>query len=630
MNYLAGEYDVIVVGAGHAGCEAALASARLGCKTMMITISLEHIALMPCNPAIGGPAKSNLVREIDALGGEMAKNIDRSFIQIKMLNTKKGPAVRALRAQADKTSYHLKMKRVIENTENLDVRQGIVEEVLKKEGKVRGVITDTGAKYFAQAVVITSGTYLRSKVLIGLNSVSSGPQGQMPANKLSENIEELGFKIFRFETTTPPRISKKYVDFNKMKIQPESKGKMQFSFFDRIDPYPEKQIPCWLTHTTEKTHDVIKKNLEKSLLISEEIKGAGPRYCPSIEDKVIRFPEKKKHQIFLEPEGWDAQEMYVQGLYTSMPEDVQWAMLKTIPGLENLKIIRPGYAIQYDCIDATQLNLTMEARHLEGIYFAGQVNGSSGYEEAAAQGIVAGINAALKIKGKESFILKRSDAYIGVLIDDLVTKGTREPYRMLTSRSEYRLLLRQDNADLRLTEKGYQAGLVQEDNYKKFAQKKEEIENGKKFLGSITVNPNKENLEKLEELGTAPVKSPTTLAQLLKRPEINHEDLKVFNYEIINYDREIIEQVQIQIKYEGYINKQLEQIEKFNKMENRKMPANINYLEIKGLSSEAREKLTNIKPHSLGQASRISGISPADISVLMIYLEQLRRKEKMK
>ena len=628
MSYTAGEYDVIIVGAGHAGCEAGLAAARMGCRTMMITISLEHIALMPCNPAIGGPAKSHLVREIDALGGEMGRNIDRSFIQMRMLNTKKGPAVRSLRAQADKEKYHLEMKRVLEHNPNLDVRQGIVEKILVNSGRVEGVETDTGARYLCQAVVVTSGTYLRAKVLMGQRVIESGPQGQMPANKITENLKELGFNIFRFETTTPPRVSSKYVDYSRMIKQPGAKEGYKFSHFSELKDYPREQIPCWLTHTREETHEIVRNNLEQSLLISGEIKGAGPRYCPSIEDKIIRFPEKKSHQIFLEPEGWHTREMYVQGLYTSMSEDIQWAMLKTLPGLEQVKIIRPGYAIQYDCIDSLQLDLTLEAKHLKGIYFAGQVNGSSGYEEAGAQGLVAGINTALALKGRDPFVIKRSEGYIGVLIDDLVTKGTSEPYRMLTSRSEYRLLLRQDNADLRLTSRGYELGLIQEEEYDKFATKRKKIEEAKELLENTFITPDEKNLNKLEELGTAPVKGSVSLAQLLKRPELTYKDLRIFKEEISNIERNVAEQAQIQIKYEGYIKKQMEQVEKFNKTESRALPENINYREIKGLSSEAREKLEKVKPRSLGQASRISGVSPADISVLMVFLEQRKREKK--
>ncbi|RQD73905.1 MAG: tRNA uridine-5-carboxymethylaminomethyl(34) synthesis enzyme MnmG [Candidatus Syntrophonatronum acetioxidans] len=627
MSYTAGEYDVIIIGAGHAGCEAGLAASRMGCRTMIITISLEHIALMPCNPAVGGPAKSHLVREIDALGGEMGRNIDRSFIQVRMLNTKKGPAVRSLRAQADKDKYHLEMKKVLEHSPNLDVRQGIVEKILVSSGKLEGVETDTGARYICKAVVVTAGTYLRAKVIMGLKAIESGPQGQMPANKITESLQELGFDIYRFETTTPPRVSSKYVDFSKMIKQPGSKEGYRFSHFSELKDYPREQLPCWLTHTREETHEIIRKNLEKSLIISGEIKGAGPRYCPSIEDKVIRFPEKTSHQIFLEPEGWHTREMYVQGLYTSMSEDIQWAMLKTLPGLEEVKIIRPGYAIQYDCIDSQQLDLTLQAKHLKGLYFAGQVNGSSGYEEAAAQGLMAGINAALYLQGKDPFVIKRSEGYTGVLIDDLVTKGTSEPYRMLTSRAEYRLLLRQDNADLRLTRRGYKLGLVSEEDYEKFEGKRKEIERVKEFLGNIYITPSEENLKKLEELETAPVKGSVSLAQLLKRPELSYKKLRIFKEEIDELERDVAEQAQIQIKYEGYIKKQMEQVERFNKAENRYLPGDIDYREIKGLSSEAREKLERIKPRSLGQASRISGVSPADISVLMVYLEQ-RKREK--
>lgn len=623
--YQAGTYDIIVVGAGHAGCEAALASARMGCKTLMFSINLDSIAMMPCNPSIGGTGKGHLVREIDALGGEMGINIDKTFIQSKMLNTAKGPAVHSLRAQADKVEYHKEMKRTMENTENLLIKQGEVNEVIIEDQKVKGIVTSTGAIYHCSAVVLATGTYLGGKIFIGSSVFQSGPNGLAPSLYLTESLKKAGIKLRRFKTGTPARVSKRSMDFTKMEIQDGDPEIVPFSFLNhQLDI---EQIPCWLTYTNVKTHQVINENIMRSAMYGGQIEGTGPRYCPSIEDKITRFSEKPRHQLFIEPEGLSTQEMYVQGMSTSLPEDVQLAFMRTIEGMENVEIMRPAYAIEYDCIDPMQLKLTLEFKDIDGLFSAGQFNGSSGYEEAAAQGLIAGINAVLKLRHEAPLILDRAQGYIGVLIDDLVTKGTNEPYRMMTSRCEYRLLLRQDNADQRLTEMGRKIGLVTDTRYAVFNDKVVKIEKELERLANTkvrieTLNPF------FESIGSTPVKDSMTLYDLLKRTECNYENIKAFDLERPDYREDIFKQCEIQIKYKGYIAKQLKQVDKFKSLEKKLIPEDVDYHTIDSLRIEARQKLTEIKPKSVGQASRISGVSPADISVLLVYLEQQRRMVK--
>ena len=623
MKYLAGHYDVVVVGAGHAGCEAALATARMGLKTLMCTLNLDSLALMPCNPNIGGTAKGHLVREVDALGGEMGKNIDDTYIQSRMLNISKGPAVHSLRAQADKKRYSERMKHVIETEPNLDLKQLEVVSIDAPNNVVKGILTKYGAYFNCKSVILTSGTYLKSQVIIGEVVVNEGPSGLFPANELSKSLIDLGITLRRFKTGTPARINARSVDFSKMEEQKGDKDVVPFSFMS--GDIQRSQVSCYLTYTNSKTHDVILKNIYRSPLYNGSIKSTGPRYCPSIEDKVMRFRDKERHQLFIEPEGESTEEMYVQGMSSSLPEDVQLEFLRTIEGLENVEVMRTGYAIEYDCIDPTQLKLSLEFKHIDGLFSAGQVNGSSGYEEAAGQGILAGINASLKIKGKEPLILKRSDAYIGVLVDDLVTKGTNEPYRMMTSRSEYRLLLRQDNADLRLTEIGYQIGLVKDERYKAFIKKKEDIDAEIERLKNLQITGKKEVNEFLFKMGSAELKKPTSLYELIKRSELDYYNIKGLDPERKELSRQVTEQVNIVSKYEGYITKQLEQISQFTKYENKFIPEDLDYNEVKGLRTEAIQKLDSIKPVNIGQASRISGVSPADINVLLIFLEQRRR-----
>ncbi|MBE6034347.1 MAG: tRNA uridine-5-carboxymethylaminomethyl(34) synthesis enzyme MnmG [Clostridiales bacterium] len=628
MNYyMMGEYDVIVIGAGHAGCEAALAAARMGKKTLALSINLEAVAMMACNPSIGGTGKGHLVREIDALGGEMGLNIDKTFIQSKMLNTAKGPAVHSLRAQADKHRYHEEMKKTMEKEENLDLKQGEVVDIFVEDGTACGVILKTGSAYRSKAVVLATGTFLRGKIFIGEWAFNSGPNGLAPSMELADNLKKHGIELRRFKTGTPARALASSLDYSKMQEQYGDEKIVPFSFMN--DDLEKDQISCWLTYTNENTHEVIRNNFSRSALFGGQIEGIGPRYCPSIEDKVNRFSDKERHQLFIEPEGLQTDEMYIQGMSSSLPEDVQEAFYKTIPGLENIKIVRPAYAIEYDSIDPLNLKATLENRNIDSLFCAGQFNGSSGYEEAAAQGLIAGINAALKVDGKEPFVLDRSEAYMGVLIDDLVTKGTNEPYRIMTSRAEYRLVLRQDNADLRLTEKGYEVGLVKQDRYERYKKTKNEAEAEKIRLENVIIPPTNEVNAYIESMGSAPIKSGISLCELLKRPQFNYKTLAPLDKDRDNHlSMHSITQLEVQVKYTGYIAKQLQQIEKFKKLEDKKLDANFDYSKIEGMRLEAIQKLNQFKPMSVGQASRISGVSPADINVLLVYLEKLRRSKK--
>ena len=620
--FIAGKYDVIVIGAGHAGVEAALAAARMGCQTLLTTLSMENIAMMPCNPSVGGPAKGHLVREIDALGGEMGINADKTCIQFRMLNTGKGPAVQALRAQADKKLYQLVMKETCENTKNLDVKQLLVESLMVEGNMVKGVETETGEQYLAENVIIATGTYLKGRIIIGESTHDGGPNGQRAAVKLSASLLEHGIRLMRFKTGTPARVDARTLDYSKMQLQPGDEECRNFSFMS--EERTREQVSCWLTYTNEATHKILRDNMHRAPMANGVIEGIGPRYCPSIETKILRFPDKERHQLFLEPEGLHTNEIYVQGMSTSMPMDVQLDFLHTIPGLENARVMRAGYAIEYDCVDPLQLKPSLEFKSIGGLFSAGQSNGTSGYEEAAAQGLIAGINAALRTQGKEPLVLRRFDGYIGVLIDDLVTKGTNEPYRMMTSRAEYRLLLRQDNADSRLTPIGRRIGLVKDDRWERFRKKQEAVQGALEFLQKEILTPSQETQEKLRAAGMELIRTAMPLGELLRRPGVTYEGLqKVFD--LPDLEPEIRKQVEISISYEGYIKKQKEQVERMEKLENKLLPENIDYAQVASLRDEAREKLAAIRPRSVGQAGRISGVSPADVSVLLVYLEQQRR-----
>lgn len=618
--YIADEVDVIVIGGGHAGCEAALASARMGLNTIMFAINLDSIAMMPCNPNVGGSSKGHLVREIDALGGEMGKNIDKTYIQTRMLNTGKGPAVYSLRAQADKAKYHNEMKKTLENTENLLVRQGEVNEIVVEDGKVTGVITESNALYKCKAAVICTGTYLKARCLYGDTIIESGPNGLRRANHLSDSLKKLGVELRRYKTGTPARVDKRTIDFSKMKEQPGDEKIVPFSFENKPEDIAREQVSCYLTYTNEKTHEIIRQNLDRSPLYSGVITGTGPRYCPSIEDKVVRFADKDRHQIFIEPEGEDTNEMYVQGMSSSLPEDVQIAMYRTLPGLEDVRFMRTAYAIEYDCIDANQLKLSLEFKNISGLFSAGQFNGTSGYEEAAAQGIMGGINAGAYCKGLEPLILDRSEGYIGVLIDDIITKESHEPYRMMTSRAEYRLLLRQDNADLRLTEKGHEYGLITDERYAKFCEKKKAIEDEIARVMKINLGPTEEVNSLLESYGSTPLNNGIKMTDVIKRPEMDYDKLAPIDFNRPELPDDVREQVNIQIKYEGYITRQQHQVQQFKKLEARKIPDNIDYEQVMGLRLEARQKLEAVRPVNIGQASRISGVSPADVNMLLVHL----------
>jgi len=625
MDYIYNKYDVVVIGAGHAGCEAALAAARLGMHTLVFTVSVDSIAMMPCNPNIGGTSKGHLVREIDALGGEMGKNIDKTFIQSKMLNTSKGPAVHSLRAQADKKDYSRSMRRVLENTDNLVIKQGEVAEVLVENNKVTGVRTTSNAVYPCDAVIMCTGTYLQARCIYGDVSQYTGPNGLAAANELTKHLMELGIEVRRFKTGTPARVDKRTIDFSKMAEQTGDEKIVPFSFTNTPEDLEREQVSCWLTYTNKETHKIIMDNIDRSPLYSGNIKGTGPRYCPSIEDKVVRFADKERHQVFLEPEGNYTNEMYIGGMSSSLPEDVQIQMYHTVPGLEHAEIVRNAYAIEYDCINPLQLKASLEFKKISGFFSAGQANGSSGYEEAAAQGIIAGINAARKVKGLEPLILNRSQAYIGVLIDDLITKGTNEPYRMMTSRAEYRLLLRQDNADLRLTEIGHKIGLISEERYEHLIEKRKMIQKETDRLMNTTVGASEKVQSFLKKNDSTPLQSGSTLAELLKRPELSYDKLGDIDDGRPDLPADVMEQVNIELKYDGYIKRQMRQVEQFNKLENKKIPEDIDYHKVYSLRKEAEQKLSEIRPASVGQASRISGVSPADISVLLVYLESGRK-----